>query len=148
MKKRSHPAKRGQQGQSLIEVLAALAIAVLVILALVHITTISIKNAAFARNQALATKYAQEAMEWLRSQRDSSWTNVLSKATASGTYCLNVLNWSSASSCSSTLSGTLFKRELIFSDVDSTSLNAKISVVWIDDDETHRSELNSTFTKW
>jgi len=66
--------RKQEKGQSLIEVLAALGVVVLVILALVTVTTISIRNATFAKNQSLATSYAQEAIEKIREYRDqNSW---------------------------------------------------------------------------
>ncbi|HUS59771.1 MAG TPA: prepilin-type N-terminal cleavage/methylation domain-containing protein [Nevskiaceae bacterium] len=61
---------RREKGQSLIEVLVALAVMAIVILALVRVTTVSIRNATFAKNRALATKYAQEGMEKVRAYRD------------------------------------------------------------------------------
>lgn len=58
-----------QKGQSLFEVIVALGVAIVVISALVRVTTISIANASFSRNQSLATKYAQEAMEKIRAYK-------------------------------------------------------------------------------
>jgi len=67
-------AKENQKGQSLLEVVAALAAALLVILGLVRVTISSMRNSQFAKNQALATQYAQEAMEQTLSFRDqNSW---------------------------------------------------------------------------
>lgn len=48
------------QGQSLIEVLAALAMATLVILGIVKATTISVKNANYSRGQTQAVSLAQK----------------------------------------------------------------------------------------
>jgi Tfp pilus assembly protein PilV len=63
--------KRKNQGQSLIEVLTALAIAILIIVALVAGVTYAIRNLTHARNQALATQYAQEGLERARQERDT-----------------------------------------------------------------------------
>jgi type II secretory pathway pseudopilin PulG len=62
--------KLKNRGQSLIEVLTALAIAVLVIIALVAGVTFAIRNLTHAKNQALATQYAQEGLEMARKARD------------------------------------------------------------------------------
>ena len=62
--------KRKKQGQSLIEVLTALAIVILVIVALVAGVTYAIRNLTYAKNQALATQYAQEGLEAARKMRD------------------------------------------------------------------------------
>ena len=64
-----------EKGQSLIEVVVALAAALLVILALVRVAVTSMRNASLAKNQALATQYSQEAMERIRAFRDQTdWT--------------------------------------------------------------------------
>ena len=60
MKKIIHFANRGQ---SIIEVVVALALIAVVVLGLVKVTIISINNASFARDQQGATKYAQEGIE-------------------------------------------------------------------------------------
>ena len=63
---------RDQAGQTLVEMVVAIAVLIVVILALLSITTTSIRNASFSRDQVLATKYAQEAMEKVRSWRDQN----------------------------------------------------------------------------
>lgn len=66
---------RKSSGQGLIELIAALAIIMIVLLALAGVGIMSIKNSDLAKNKALATKYAQEGMEKVRAYRDqSSWT--------------------------------------------------------------------------
>ena len=62
--------KKLSQGQSLIEVVAALSVVILVITALAIVVTLSIANAKFSQNQVLASKYSQEVMEKLRAYRD------------------------------------------------------------------------------
>lgn len=59
-----------KQGQMLLEVVLALAMVTIVMVALVQLSTRSIKNSDFSRSQAEATSYASEAMEWIRSDRN------------------------------------------------------------------------------
>ena len=59
-----------QSGQSLIEVIVAAAVGILVVTALTFATIFSLRNANFAKNSALATKLAQEGIEWVRTGRD------------------------------------------------------------------------------
>ncbi len=59
-----------QNGQSLLEVIIAMAVGILVVSALVFATIFSLRNAAFAKNSAQATKLAQEGIERVRSGRD------------------------------------------------------------------------------
>lgn len=65
------PAGRtGQAGQSILEVVVASAVGILVVSALTFATIFSLRNANFAKNQAQATKLAQEGIEKVRSVRD------------------------------------------------------------------------------
>lgn len=66
--------KRHQIGQTLIEVLLALAMAVVIVVAIVSVVIIALDNAQFSKNHNLANAYAQEGMEVLREIRDRSWT--------------------------------------------------------------------------
>ena len=59
-----------QAGQTLIELVIAVAVIVIVVGALVFATISSIRNAQSAKNQTLATKYAQEGLERVRVGRD------------------------------------------------------------------------------
>lgn len=61
-------------GQSLVEILIALAVTAVVILALVVISLMGLKNAQFAQNQAKVTKYAQEAIDQIKTIRDRNGT--------------------------------------------------------------------------
>lgn len=122
-------------GQSLIEMVVAIAVVVIVILALVAITTTSIRNAAFSRNQALATKYAQEGMEKVRAYRDQTdW--------ATFTITSNCQNPPGLTSPLSpftrtiTCSGSGDTKEII------------VKVEWTDAQGIHKSELTTRLTNW
>lgn len=62
--------KISQSGQSLLELVVVITVIVIVVSALVFATIASLRNATFARNQAQATKLAQEALERVRIGRD------------------------------------------------------------------------------
>lgn len=57
-------------GQTLIEVVVVMAVSVIVIGALVFATISSLRNSQFSKNQAQATKLAQEGIERVRTARD------------------------------------------------------------------------------
>ncbi len=133
-----------KNGQFLVETLIAMGAAVIIIGSLVASVSMVIKNAQFSRNQTLATKYATEGMEWIRSQRDSGWTVF---ATRSGTYCLNSLSWSSGA-CVGNMGTTLFKREAVLSALAADKMSITVTVTWTDPDGTHKSNLSSYLTKW
>ena len=62
-------------GQSLIEAVAAVAVIMIVLTGLISALVYSMANTRFARSKAESNRYAEEAIEWLRVQRDSadSW---------------------------------------------------------------------------
>lgn len=65
---------KNNNGQTLVELIVVVAVIVIIVGALVFATISSIRNAYFAKNQAQATKYAQEGLERVRSGRDRIYT--------------------------------------------------------------------------
>ncbi len=61
---------RSERGQTLLELVVVIAVSVMVVGALVFATISSLRNAQFAKNQAQATKLAQEGIERVRTGRD------------------------------------------------------------------------------
>lgn len=59
-----------EKGQSLIEVIVAVAVGTLVVAALTFATIFSLRNANFSKTSAQATKLAQEGIERVRAGRD------------------------------------------------------------------------------
>lgn len=131
------PILKDKNGQSLVEVVVALAVALLVILALVRVTIVSMRNASFAKNQALATQYAQEAMENTRSLRDTDWDTFWNlKDTTDGP---------------TQISGTIFLKQIKYEDISGGTddrMKVTVTVSWTEAGGTHQSELTSYLTKW
>jgi type II secretory pathway pseudopilin PulG len=125
MKKRS--------GQSLVEMVIAIAVVLVVIVSLVTVTTISIRNATFSRNQALATKYAQETIEKIREYRAKVDWNTF------GANCQNPPGLPPVPSPFSRTINCLESRD---------SIEIKVTVSWTDAKGTHKSELTTLLSKW
>lgn len=124
-----------EKGQSLIEVVGALAIALIVILALVRVTVTSMRNANFAKNQALATQYAQEGMEKIRAYRDQNdWSTFVANCNTTLTSLVppTPFSLSPASGCTC--------------GADSCTITEVIT--WTDAQGTHKSELTTRLTNW
>lgn len=66
------------KGQTLIEVLLALGVAVAIITAITAVVSNTLNNATFTKNQNLADQYAQQGMEVVRAIRDKSWSTFIS----------------------------------------------------------------------
>src|SRR4030042_3024845 len=67
---------QAQTGQSMVEILIAMTVVTIVMVAMVSRAVEAVKSAQFARNKSLATRYAQEGVEWMRSERDQSWSEM------------------------------------------------------------------------
>ena len=86
-----------ERGQSLLEVVIALAVIVIIVGALTFATISSIRNAQVAKARAQATKLAQEGIEWVRTGRDR---NQSIAGMASTSPCVDSWN-ASNTNCSS-----------------------------------------------
>lgn len=133
-----------KNGQSIFELVIALAITVLVVTGIVQVVTISIRNANFAKVQAEATRYAQQAAEWLRAERNNNWATFYSKATI-GDWCLKNLDWSGPGICGTRdfIPGTSFLRGLRLTSPDAKIVNASIRVSWTDSQGKHESKIDT-----
>ena len=146
-------------GQSLFETVVAVGIISLILVAVVSLATSSVRDSSFARNDALATKYAQEGVEWLREQRDASWSTFVANT---ANTCLGTLVWGAG--C--TITGTIFQRSISFncleydsgpppttmglscSDPQVNMVDTIVEVGWTDSQGTHNVRSVSTLTKW
>lgn len=139
------------KGQSMFEVVLALFIIALIIVGVVFLSTSSIANSAFSRNKTIAGRYSQEAVEWLRGQRDSNATLFLTNAT--GTWCLIGLSFTTnphnACNSASVITGTIFKRQVVFTEDGSTAdtiIKAEVTTSWDDSKGTHQAKSVTEFT--
>lgn len=85
-----------EAGQTLLELIVVVTVSVLVVGALVFATIASLRNASFSKNQAQATKLAQEGIERVRTARDRDKSiiggffignNNITSWTGNGTAC-------------------------------------------------------------
>jgi len=147
------------KGQSLFELVIAIGISALIIVVLVSLVSNALHNASFAKNETLSGRLSQEAVEWLRGQRDSDasafFTNV-----ASYPYgiprCFNDLNWSSIGPCGTDDKiSDLFVRQIVFRSVSVTIdgetkniVEADITVSWTDSKGLHQVTNATDFSDW
>ena len=75
-----------EKGQTLLEAMIGLGVAIAVVSAIVIAIISSLNNTQFSKNQNLANQYAQQGMEIVRKIRDASWANF--SAYTSTYYCL------------------------------------------------------------
>ena len=143
-----------EKGQSLFEIMLALAVVTLVIMAIVSLTSTSIRNTTYSKNKTLATRYSQEATEWLRGERDTDFT-VFENRALTPLYCLPSLSWAAASigACGAgqLITDTPFKREVSFSISTvsgKTLVQAGVRVYWSDSQGLHEVRSVTNFGDW
>lgn len=76
-----------QGGQTLIEVVVALAAAVVVVSSITVAVLTALTNAEYSRAENQATSFAQQGMELIRSMRNSNFSNFVAIANTN-TYCM------------------------------------------------------------
>lgn len=141
-----------ERGQSLFEVVVAIAISALIVVTIVSLVSNSLRNATFSKNSAQAASYAQEAVEWLRSQRDSDIAAFITNTTTP-VWCFRDLSWAISGACLDTqvISGTPFLREARFSSSlvsGKTAIEASVVVSWSDSQGLHQITNATSFTDW
>lgn len=127
--------KKSEKGQSLIEVLIALAASVAIVTAIAVTVITSLSNVEFTKNQNLATQYSREGIEIIRQKAKDNWISFSSIYT-SVNYCLdsNGVLTVMLGSCSQNVG--IFKRQITInqSDVSKCSGGVKVisRVLWSD----------------
>jgi Tfp pilus assembly protein PilV len=143
--------RKFEKGQSLFEVVLSLAVITLIIITLILLATHSIRNANFSRNKTLGARLAQEALEWMRGERDEDFDAFATRA-LTNQYCLPDLSWAAASigSCGSTdyISGTNLKREVFFDTVTADNIEVQIVIYWEDAQGIHEVRTITNLTDW
>lgn len=146
-------------GQTLVEILVAIAVIILVLVAVVSRAVDSVRNSIFSRDQVLATRFAQEGIEWARSQRDRLGWGEFTLALDGDpvTYCvLNLasnLETLSPVGCADPIPGTIFLREVSFdyeavADPSGDYADVTAVVSWTDRTGTHASTLGTRLSQW
>jgi Tfp pilus assembly protein PilV len=144
-------------GQSLFEVVVAIGVAALILVAAASLSTASVRNTNFSKNNALATKFAQEGGEWIRQQRDAGWENVRSNTNK---VCLGTLSWSASCDIDITFSRSLmFDCKIFDPDTGVTTndgscgastniIDSYVTVSWTDGNGTHEVKNVTSLTRW
>jgi Tfp pilus assembly protein PilV len=149
--------RHSQKGQTLFELIIAIAIGVVIITGIVILTTLSVGNSTLSKNDASGLRYAQEGIEWIRAERDKSWATTVSKSSSTTqNYCISTLSWSTSGTCTTaqTISGTIYTRTLSLTshDYDGDSLTETIDAIvlirWSEGGKQHTSQLATQLTSW
>ena len=141
-----------RRGQSLFEVVFAIGVSALIITGIVVLAGNAVSNSTFSKNKTLAGRFTQEAVEWLRGERDADWDGFYLNSSTS-TWCLPSLDWNLAkigvcSANDTILSNANFKREVNFTQIDIGNVETKVKVSWQDGSGLHEVSTVTNFTDW
>lgn len=122
------------KGQTLIEVILAGGLIAIIVSGISVLIVSALNNAGFAKNQSLATQYAQDGLEVLRSIRNS---NYAAFAGYNNTYCLSkdaTALGTPVSACTVTNIDNFFIRSVLIQkdSCDVGISKATITVAWTD----------------
>jgi type II secretory pathway pseudopilin PulG len=118
------------KGQTLIEMVVALGIACIIIIAITAAVISALSGVQFSKNQNLATQYAQEGMEFMHQLRDADYAAFVAKS-RNDAYCLGSDRALGAdlNTCKTTPNiGTSLIRTVVIKDRDCDNNLTKVSV--------------------
>ncbi|MBI5127127.1 type II secretion system protein [Candidatus Roizmanbacteria bacterium] len=129
---------------SLIEVLVFITILSLVFITATAVTIFSLRALTISQHKILATHYAEEALEWVKSEKDKDWLNFTQYASDAGiTYCIISFDWFTEGACDdSYFLGTpnIFLREVKLTNIGINPVSqTDVEVV------VHWQEINDTY---
>ena len=139
------------KGQMLIEVLIALGIVVLVLVALLSAAIVSVRNSRFSQSIVSANQYTQEGIEKARQVRDQafSWSDFTSSY--SGPKGLNSsLNWDVVCPTPDNPNLGIFTRCVDFdnSDISGELSTVTVTVSWTEGSRLYSSQAVTILSKW
>ncbi len=143
--------KKNYTGQSLFEVVVAIGIVSAILVGIMSLAAHSLSNATFSRDQAMAQTYNQEALEWLRGERDKDWAAFAGYSSYSGAdWCLQTLGWDNSGFCSSTetIPGTNFRRQVQLSSVSTDEIMVTVSTYWEGRGGLHKAQTYTKLNNW
>lgn len=144
--------RQNEKGQSFFEMIVAITVISVGLIALAGLVSRVIANTTFSKYQTLATRYTQEATEWIRGQRDDSWANFYARSSSAGrVWCLRDINsWGTSGSCgsSSTIAGTPFRREATLQRISQDIIRVTVITSWNDSNGIHDSRTIIELTNW
>lgn len=139
-----------KKGQSLFEVVLALGVVTLITVGIIILATDSIKNSSFSKNKTLASRFTQEAIEWVRNERDKNFSSFINRAIIPK-YCFDTLSWSNVGPCSGSeqIPDTILTREV---DLSTYTVSGKsiievlVVVSWNDSKGYHETRSSTNFS--
>ena len=147
---------RNRIGFSLIEVLVFITIISLFFITAVTITVFSLKNSKIQQYRILATRFAEEGMEWVKQEKEDDWQVFTLHDDSAGpgvSFCLNSLDWNTKTNCNGIYSlgpPNIFKRILVITNSGNpaNSIKVNVTVSWLENSFEQKITLKSVLNLW
>jgi len=148
--------KNSRKSFSLVEVLVFTSILSLFFVTAAAVVTESLRNMKINEHKILATRYAEELLEWLRSKKEADWDKFVEKGSVDpGTvYCFNAIltdDWPQAGKCSpENKLDNIFTREVTLKNEGAPVNYVQISILvsWEDTGNSYQVPIKTVFTLW
>jgi len=132
------------QGQSIVEVLFAIGVVSICLLALIVVITAAVSNTRFSKSYNLATKYANEGVEMARKERDrNNWTDFIA-AYQNDVGLDDSLTWGD---CGSANVDSIYERCINFFQAGEV-VTVTATVSWTDSGKDHSVVATTVLSKW
>lgn len=143
--------KSYEVGQSLVEAMIALGVAVIVIVALINLSLAALHSSTVAQNQLTAKNLANQGLEIVRSLRDQDWGNL--PATSTDPYYLNsdktALVASPVEKIDKEATADFFTRKIFIADIgDDQKKQVTCGVEWEDSAGQQQVSVSTYLTNW
>lgn len=157
-------------GQSVLEILIAVAVVAVLLVSLLSLTTMTLKSSNYSRDLNIATKLSNEAADWLREFRSvNGFSQLKEMVTVDGTvtytkYCINNLPNSKLEfellqhqidGCDyvnplERVPGTIFWREMEFdkTNADDGRLQVTVTTYWQGKNDKFKAPIIMTVSDW
>lgn len=141
-----------KKGQTIVEAAVAIAIASLVITALVGLGIGALRSATVSKNRSLATSYAQEAVEAIRSIRDRNFSDFVTCSDGTPYRLIRSgSQWGCQKDSGAETLDSIFTRSFTSSEeppLDSGQFHVQVNVTWTDSAGNHTVTLDTYLTNW
>lgn len=146
--------KQLKSGQSLVEMVVAVGMMSLLMVALLSVTSLSIKNTRLAQSRTQAVGLVQEGVELMRAMRDFNWNNFYAKA--NGQSYILVDNWTvemglTQIGCSQTSyydANNFFSRCVKLTQIGAGNVNVEVIVYWQEGNQLKQVAQSTNLTLW
>ena len=152
--------KKAQMGFSMVEVLVFVSVVAMFFVVAAAISSFSLQIAKSNENKILATRYAEELLEWLRGEKEVDWEQFKENTIPDDTtknYCFYEKtfgsNWNNTSklnaACSGFELGSVFNRDLTVTPTsDSNQVSINVTVSWRDGPNTFTVPVKTVFSRF